>query len=226
MPVKTSELNRKFDKLCCVYQIINILNNKKYIGGTVNLRQRRKEHLGDLRTNKHHSIKLQEAFNEFGENNFKFEPLAKSTKEYLKRMEQWFLDVVNPEYNTSKDATRPNLGKTMSEEHKAKLISINKGHKYHLGKKASDETKAKMSKVRKGKVMGENAKRILKLINSKPVLQYDLEWNFICEYPSVADAGLKSGVMRQNIHKCLAGEQGRAGQFRWKYKEKLNYNNN
>ena len=55
-----------------IYHIINKVNNKRYIGQTINFQNRKITHLRNLRTNKHHSSKLQRAWNKYGENNFEF----------------------------------------------------------------------------------------------------------------------------------------------------------
>lgn len=65
-----------FDKKCSgVYMIKNVLNNHKYIGSTKNFKQRLKQHLSDLRNNKHHSPHLQAAWNKYGEKHFVFQIL-------------------------------------------------------------------------------------------------------------------------------------------------------
>lgn len=55
-----------------IYHITNKLNGKKYIGKTTNYPHRVETHLSDLRLGKHHSIKLQRAYNKYGEENFIF----------------------------------------------------------------------------------------------------------------------------------------------------------
>lgn len=58
-----------------IYQIRNIINNKRYIGSTVNADQRYKWHKYSLNAGAHHSVALQNAWNKYGQNNFVFEIL-------------------------------------------------------------------------------------------------------------------------------------------------------
>ena len=50
----------------------------------------------------------------------------------------------------------------------------------------------------------------------KPILQYDLNGNFIKEWPSATDVGKEAN---DNICKCLKGRQKTAYGYVWKYKE-------
>lgn len=56
-----------------IYSIINSTNDKRYIGQTINFQNRKTTHLRDLRKGTHHSAKLQNAWNKYGEENFIFE---------------------------------------------------------------------------------------------------------------------------------------------------------
>lgn len=58
-----------------LYKIQNIINGKIYIGVSKNPNRRFNYHLNMLKKNKHHSIKLQNDFNIFGIENFKFKIL-------------------------------------------------------------------------------------------------------------------------------------------------------
>ena len=51
----------------CIYQIKNVINNKIYIGETIRGELRWKEHLKNLRGNRHSNYNLQQDFNEHGE---------------------------------------------------------------------------------------------------------------------------------------------------------------
>lgn len=55
-----------------IYRITNIVNNKCYVGITEDFARRQKKHIAELRKNKHHSPKLQNAWNYYGENNFEW----------------------------------------------------------------------------------------------------------------------------------------------------------
>lgn len=56
-----------------IYKITCINNNKVYIGKSIEIKQRFKKHLSDLRLNKHHSKYLQHSYNKYGEESLRFE---------------------------------------------------------------------------------------------------------------------------------------------------------
>ena len=53
---------------------------------------------------------------------------------------------------------------------------------------------------------------------SKPVVQYDLQGNFIAEYPSVCETGRKLGIKQGNISSALKGRIKTAGGYIFRYK--------
>ena len=58
-----------------IYSIRNKENNKRYVGESLDIAIRFKEHKESLKQNKHHSYKLQNDYNKYGVNNFEFEIL-------------------------------------------------------------------------------------------------------------------------------------------------------
>ena len=52
--------------------IMNLINNKLYIGSTNNFKKRKRDHFNSLRKNKHTSSHLQQSWNKYGEKNFIF----------------------------------------------------------------------------------------------------------------------------------------------------------
>lgn len=62
---------RKIPKVSGLYQIINLVNNKMYIGSAVNLRRRVHKHYYELTKGVHNNEHLLRAFNKYGESKFK-----------------------------------------------------------------------------------------------------------------------------------------------------------
>ena len=54
--------------------------------------------------------------------------------------------------------------------------------------------------------------------NNKPILQYDLDGNFVREWECAYDVGLE---VQANICKCLKGKLKSAYGYLWKYKEDI-----
>ena len=54
---------------------------------------------------------------------------------------------------------------------------------------------------------------------SKVLLQYDLQGNFIKEFPSVSEASRELGKSQANISRCANGFKNQAYGFIWKFKE-------
>lgn len=55
-----------------IYKIINLVNDKFYVGSTTNKKVRFREHRKQLRGNRHHCKHLQAAWNKYGEEKFTF----------------------------------------------------------------------------------------------------------------------------------------------------------
>jgi len=101
-----------------------------------------------------------------------------------------------------KGRTSPIKGKNLTEEHKNNISKANKG------RKVKQETKDKISKAIKGQ----------KSPNSKKVLQYGLEGNFIREWESQTAAAKHYGVTSSSIHSCCEEKIKVSAQHLWRYK--------
>ncbi|MES2973372.1 MAG: NUMOD3 domain-containing DNA-binding protein [Pseudomonadota bacterium] len=158
---------------CGIYSIRNIQNGKRYVGSAVNIGSRWRHHKSTLRSGRHHSIKLQRAWDLYKEDAFVFELIeVVADKCDLLAREQFWMDLhaastsehgynVLPLARSSlgakrgpfSDAHRAALSAArtgvkkgpMSPENRAKLIAS------HAGRPLSAEHKAKLSMVRKGK---------------------------------------------------------------------------
>ena len=115
-----------------IYKIINIINNKCYVGSSINIISRWNQHKKDLKSNKHHSIKLQRSYNKYGENNFKYEIIEECEKGLLLIREKYnidLLDCYNNGYNIAIPANCVMLGRNHSEKTKEILREKSKGNK-------------------------------------------------------------------------------------------------
>jgi hypothetical protein len=82
---------------------------------------------------------------------------------------------------------------------------------FHRGKKRSIETKYKMSIAKQGK---PSCKR-------KPILQYDLQGNFIKEWSHAGEAAEIINIHIKGINNVLRNIAKTAGGFKWEWKYKL-----
>ena len=96
-----------------IYQIKNLENNKVYIGSSKHLDKRKKQHFSMLINNKHHSVKLQRAYNKaINKNVFSFRVLEKVAEDKLFEREQYYIDKLkgySEGYNCCKFANKPSF---------------------------------------------------------------------------------------------------------------------
>ncbi len=86
-----------------IYQIVNLLTGKVYIGSSINIDERWRLHRKQLKRGNHHSYKLQWAFNDGSQFNWEIlETVEVSTdRECLLLLEQIYLDYYRPFYNVN-----------------------------------------------------------------------------------------------------------------------------
>lgn len=147
-----------------IYEIFNTVNGKRYIGSSKNIVARWKDHRTHLRNDKHHSARLQNAWNKYGEQVFQFRVIlfCGPAKEVLHFYEQRCFDSYKPEYNISPTAGKP-LGVKHTPESVAKQANAVRGQTRtpeqcarisagHMGKKLSDAGRANLSAALTGLV--------------------------------------------------------------------------
>lgn len=126
-----------------IYKIINIVNNKFYVGSAVNLQRRRSRHFSELRTGVHNNRHLQAAWNKYGEEAFIFVVVeeAQPLDNILELEDKWLKDHAGKDYcyNIGVTALAPMLGMT-------KTLSPTWGYKH------TEEAKAKIGSSSKGRI--------------------------------------------------------------------------
>lgn len=144
------------EKICGIYKIINIVNNKVYIGSSTDTKTREKSHKKELRGGRHFNKYLQRAWDKYGETNFKFQVIEELEvdKILIQHREQFWFDYYNKItacYNV-RLVVESTLGLKHSEETKKKISKINSG------RIQSEETINKKRKSREGYIMSEETK--------------------------------------------------------------------
>lgn len=66
-----------------IYQILNTVNQNRYIGSSKKIEIRFKNHKKELKSGNHHCIALQRAWNKYGEENFIFETIKETNEENI-----------------------------------------------------------------------------------------------------------------------------------------------
>lgn len=128
-------------KIVGVYKIENKFTGECYVGSSRDVRKRWNQHRRHLLRNKHHNYRLQAAYDLHGPDAFIFEILEHVEAEQLIVREQFFMDLLRPQYNIHPKAD----GSQHAEETKALIRAAS------TGKKHSEDTKARLSAARMGK---------------------------------------------------------------------------
>jgi len=214
-----------------IYTIINTINNKIYVGSTTRqLWARKSSHYNSLRNNKHCNIYLQRAFNKYGEENFIFELLEETNKEFCLSQELYWINTLNVTnrkfgYNILSNPGNGRRNIKHTQETKDKISEK------HLGKKLSKEIRdnmkiaAKLRYIKYGnKAMDSRPsdERIRNMILGRmvKVSKYDINNIFIEEYDSITKASLENNNINiGNISKCCNNKRKTAGKFKWKFNE-------
>ena len=131
-----------------VYQIYNTVNGKRYIGSSIHIEQRFKEHLRNLRANKHVNSHLQSAWNKYGEHSFILEEIELCEPDQCLKVEQEYIDyyhAADRKFGYNIDPYADHTGNTLSEETRKKISEKAKGRKW------SKEQRENWSKIMTGR---------------------------------------------------------------------------
>ncbi len=146
-----------------IYKITCAANKRFYIGSTVNLRKRWREHYNGLVRKDHGNSKLQRAFNKYGEDAFTFEVLELVLPMSLTAREQYWLDKLKP-FGTRGFNMTPTAGSTLGRKfspeakekirlkalgRKRSLSAVEKTRQANLGRKQSPEI---IERIRQSKI--------------------------------------------------------------------------
>jgi group I intron endonuclease len=134
------------------------MENKQYIGSAVNLFQRKKEHFKCLKNRNHHNRHLQNHVNKYGIDVLSFSIIQCCPKEKLIKQEQYWINLLQPEFNICKIANST-LGLKYTKEQRQQWVGINNPAK-------RPEVRKKLSIAAKNKIISEETKRRMRIANS------------------------------------------------------------
>lgn len=103
-----------------IYMWTNKLNNKKYIGSSVNLRRRVLEYYNVNRLLNEKSMTINVALLKYGYHNFSFTVLEFCSLDSLMSKEKYYFEVYNPEYNVLNTPGSPSRGSGWKHSEAAK----------------------------------------------------------------------------------------------------------
>src|SRR5581483_11538041 len=166
------------NRIHAVYRIIEAVTGRGYTGSTVHCPKRKQQHWNYLRDGVHHSRRLQDAWDKYGESAFEFTivEFVNDPGNLIDR-EQYWLDHFRDAdigYNICRKAgssfgTRRSIesktrmseaqkGRKHSAESRAKMSASRMGNKYSLGHKWSEEALRKRSAWLTGRRHGAETK--------------------------------------------------------------------
>lgn len=188
-----------------IYTIYNKINGKLYVGSSSQLKKRIRQHLSDLKANRHKNQHLQRAYNKYGGDNFEIIIIAFVPENEILYYEQNLIDMLGIEnlYNISP------------------TVSSLKGWK------PSDETRALWSKQRTGVKQSKESRLAARKTykdnggnkNKIAVLQIDAATNqCIREWDSAYTASKELNIQRSKITAVCKGKRKITGNYKWKYK--------
>ena len=198
-----------------IYSITNIINNKKYIGQSVDIKCRIRNHKYELRHNKHSNDHLQKSFNKYGEDCFVFETICECEESELDELERYYItyyNCMNSDYGYNAESGG-NAKKHVSKETRQKMSEMRQGENAHMwGKHHTEETKAIMREKALGCVLSDKTKSKLSDAHkgklAKPLYCIEAGIVFPSSLEAAEFAGLKS---RSSIFENIAGRKSYAG---------------
>lgn len=198
-----------------IYVIINKLNGKRYVGSAKNFYKRRAKHFSDLFLNKHKNIHLQRSYNKYSKDFFEILILERiDVEDDLIPREQYYIDLIKPEYNIN-----PVAGSWLGRKHNPE--SLEKMSLAKIGRKLSNETKLKMSSSAIGKSKSIETRSKMSSGRVYPILQLDLQGNLIKEWKNAAEAGRELNLDYRDLQRIAIqkiNKSRKGGNFLWRYK--------
>lgn len=187
-----------------IYQISNNIDNRVYIGSTVNYNKRWKEHKRNLLRNNHQNIHLQRFVNKYGIDSLVFDIIETTDNDNILMREQYYLDTIKNKFNIAENASAPMLGKKHTAEAKEKISICSSGSNNPMyGKKRPKWLIDKLieSSLNREKKINEKIIRLINLPNRIEIELIKNDEKIFCF--SIAHASKIVGVTQQSISRAM-----------------------
>ena len=216
-----------------IYKIKNLINGKLYIGQSVNIEQRWRFHIMELRNNRHHSSYLQNAWNKYGDDNFEFSIIEECRIDQLDIREMYWID----KFDSYKNGYNLTIGGSNTESFSKSIIQFdcagNELHRYSSISEAVTSTGVCGSQIsacclHKRKTAGGYIWQYEEGFTNIPQWHFDArmfkqinqltkDGELINVFPSSAEAKRITGICDTSIIRCCYGKLKTAGGYVWSF---------
>jgi group I intron endonuclease len=183
-----------------IYTITCLVNNKIYVGKSINVEKRLSQHYYELSTKRHKNGYLRSSWEKYGEKFFKFELLEECDKEFLSSFEHYWCNILNShnsKYGYNIATTNPCINHfEISEKTRQNRSKALSGKPSKLkGIKRNPSVVEKTANSLRGLKRSAKIRKQLSEAHKIPILQYDrFTGNFIREWDSYKSANEGLGI--------------------------------
>ena len=229
------------NKISGIYCIENTITNQKYIGQSINIKYRWRKHRSALNTNKHDNAYLQNSWNKYGQDNFKFYVLEMCDIDQLNEREIYYIEKFNTldrNYGYNLKTGGQNCSSYCTEEVKQRMSdSIKQSYENSdLRQRRSEITKQYWEDPNnKARILNENnpmygkhhtdesKKKMSDTKKSKHIQPYNKNLTKVfceelnVEYPNATQAAKELKLDSSSILKTCRGEHHTCGGYHWHF---------
>ena len=216
-----------------IYKIKNLINDKVYIGQSVDVEKRWSTHKAELKNNYHHNIHLQNAWNKYGEENFEFSIIEECYTNQLNQREIYWIAKFNScetGYNLTSGGGNTEsfsksiiqfdcTGKELRRYGSISEAETSTGICYsQISECCSDKRKTAGGYIwqyEEGFVVIPRWHFDARLFNE--IRQLTKDGKIINTFPSAAEAKRVTGVCDTSIIRCCHGKLKTAGGYTWEF---------